>query len=86
MNVVKWPAANVRCGRNFNYTPIHAICQEKKLKKIIYLFFPKHLTFSYDVVYLKYPSPRRFKKGCFLYDVFSVSHVWRFRSLGLLVF
>ena len=37
-------------GRNFYYTTPPNICQEKNRKKLFYLFFPKLLTFSVDVV------------------------------------
>ena len=43
MNVVKWPALHVRSSRNFNYTPVHAICQEKNAKKNVAIIFPKTL-------------------------------------------
>lgn len=45
-HLVFWCAGHSSCGRNFYYTTPPNICQEKRSKKLFYLFFPKLLTFG----------------------------------------
>ena len=49
-----WPALFARAGRNFNYTTLSAICQEKNAKKNNLIIFPKSVDKSVRLCYNKY--------------------------------